>query len=416
MENYNIYLDRNDNLVFSSILSNKVSRTLAMNYQILNKIDNILRCRIINIHGQNSNVVLEYDNFFVHISDYQKVLKRRELSGLVKDIKKYKEQESLLKTKKKKVTRKNKYSKKKVLVGGLALTLLISGAIVIHADAKTDEHVNYYINNSEHTVFEYDASNIELESPNIVDITDKEDINTNYIEGIIDESISQSIVNENINEEVEQNKIYIEYEDRSQTEKAIITKSYYGDMIEKYAKMYGLDPMLVIGIATQERGIHSETMDRGGATGLMQIQNSVWENGELSAYNYETNSVEKITVNINNLSDVEYNIKVGCMILQNTFKYMNYNTLAAIQCYNMGYGNMQKILNEYSISSGKSMDEILNSNDIGWLECRNIIDVGDQKYLENVLSWIGDDIVFNNYANGTTISTCITCKSQVKQM
>lgn len=35
--------------------------------------------------------------------------------------------------------------------------------------------------------------------------------------------------------------------------------------------MYGVDPALVLAVATQERGIHSSVTDTGGATGLMQI-------------------------------------------------------------------------------------------------------------------------------------------------
>ena len=106
---------------------------------------------------------------------------------------------------------------------------------------------------------------------------------------------------------------------------------------------------------------------------------------KLSAYNFETNTRENIIVNEKSLSNVDYSVKVGCMILQTVFKYMNYNTLAAVQCYNMGYGNMHKIFNAYSCDSGKSVDEILNDvTDTNWMNYRYIIKKGDQEYIENV--------------------------------
>ena len=112
-----------------------------------------------------------------------------------------------------------------------------------------------------------------------------------------------------------------------------------------------------------------------------------------------------ITVNEKSLSDVNYNIKVGCMIFQTAMKYMDYNPLASIQCYNMGYGNMKKILNAYSVESGKSVNSILSDiTDKGWMDYRYLIKEGDREYIENVLSWLGEDInITNKKDNGTEV-------------
>ena len=174
----------------------------------------------------------------------------------------------------------------------------------------------------------------------------------------------------------------------------------------------------MIAIATQERGIHSEKKDSGGATGLMQIQNRIWRDKSLTAYNFETNSYETIVVDEDSLGDVFYNIKVGCMYFQNCMDYMNNNVLAAIQCYNMGYGSMMKILKEYSMDSGKTVNEVLGDiSDCGWLEYRDMIKYGDQAYLENVLSWIGSDFNIDKFnLNGEIVNLNISNESEIKSV
>jgi serine/threonine protein kinase len=70
---------------------------------------------------------------------------------------------------------------------------------------------------------------------------------------------------------------------------------------------------------------------------------------------------------------------LGCMIFQNCMGYMKYNTIAAIQCYNMGYGNMMKILSAYATDNNKTIDEVLlDTTDLGWLQYRHLIKQGDQ--------------------------------------
>lgn len=208
---------------------------------------------------------------------------------------------------------------------------------------------------------------------------------------------------------IEEDTIRLEYTDNSNTEKAMKTKELYGDIITKYANDYGIDPVIAIAVATQERGVHSTKKDPGGATGLMQIQNSVWVDQEVSAYNYTTGKQDRFIVKEEMLSNVESNIKIGCMILQNAMQYMDYNVLAGIQCYNMGYGNMSKILNAYANEKGISKQEVLsNKTDTGWLEYRDMIKVGDQRYLEHVLSWIGPNVnVSVNSKDGQT--TAVSC-------
>ena len=177
----------------------------------------------------------------------------------------------------------------------------------------------------------------------------------------------------------------LQIEDETESEKANKTKELYYDIIEKYANMYGVLPSVILAIATQERGVHSDTIDQGGAIGLMQVQVSVWDGKDLEVYNYDTNSKEKIHITLDNLRDVSFNIKVGCAIFQNYLKKMKDNYPLAIQSYNMGPSSVNKILNAYCLSCGKTYDEVINSDDLGWLSFRNSSYPGDSFYLEHVL-------------------------------
>ena len=189
------------------------------------------------------------------------------------------------------------------------------------------------------------------------------------------------------------NYTFLEYEDRSDEEKLHTASTLYFDKIEKYANMYGLDPELVLALATQERGVHSSQIDSGGATGLMQIQNGIWLDNEITAYNFNTNSYETVKVTKPKIENVDSNIKIGCMILQDMIHDKDYNILAGVLSYNMGGTNVNKIIKKHSETSGLSREDILsNQNNCDWLNHRGIITVGDKDYVQHVLSYLGNDI------------------------
>ena len=180
------------------------------------------------------------------------------------------------------------------------------------------------------------------------------------------------------------------------SDKYINTKNNYYDLIEKYATMYGVDPDIICAIATQERGEHSREISPGGGLGLMQIQVSVWNGHSLKVHNYITNEDETITFNTDKLRNLEDNIQAGCAIFQMCLDKMNGNYYAALTCYNQGEGATRSTLKSYSYSCGNSVDYILASNDLGWLEYR-ADKGGDPHYLENVLRYCPADVqVLNN--------------------
>lgn len=378
MKRYELWIDNDGRLTVSTFKSIESLNEIGVykgreTYNLLKKLSNKPLVDIYE-NPNHEEITLECKDYIININDMEKVFAKRGMGPIINNIRLFKEKKTLKRTKKKKVTRKNKYSGRKIVAAGLTLIVLSSSLYGFKdkVNAITTEDLNLVEDTSITTI---------EENPQIVNL-----------------SISNNSENISINEELfidydSIEKVSIDYGDRSDTTKAYTTKAYYGDIIEKYASKYGMDTNLVVGIATQERGIHGTTIDEGGAIGLMQVQYSVWANQKISAYNFDTGEKESFTIDPSRLSDIDYNIKIGCMILQNTMEYMNYNTVAAVQCYNMGYGSMKKILKAYSNDCGKSVEQILNdTTDSGWLEYRDLIKSGDQQYVEHVFSWMGENI------------------------
>ena len=191
----------------------------------------------------------------------------------------------------------------------------------------------------------------------------------------------------------------IDYEDNSFNSKAVVCKNSYYDKIVKYSNMYGVDPQIMLGIATQERGTHSDYIDESGAIGLMQLEVTVWGNENtdavLSAYNYEEGKVDSFSLPLPDMGNLDNNIRYSCMIFQNCMRQMNNNVIAAIQDYNFGYSNMQTLFAYYQASTNISMEEALNDNtNLDWLDYRDNVTVGDPNYVENVLKWLGNENIF----------------------
>lgn len=343
---------------------------------------------------KQDEISLTFGESVLNISECESVFKKRGTGPIKTSFAKYYETKKAESFQSKKVNRTNKYIGRQIIAGALVLGVL---GTVVGIELSRKKKVDN-VDPSESTTYTQETT---LPTENKLSLEDKF-----IIDDVSYQKPNQEIALENLNnikndlfEESSNIEIFIPFEDRSDTEKARITKAYYGETIETYAKKYGVDPKIMIAIATQERGIHSDVMDRGGATGLMQIQNAVWLGENVTAYNYDTREYETVHIDKSKLSDVFYNIKIGCMYFQNCMNYMNNNILAAIQCYNYGYGNMQNVLDRYSFNSGKTKKAILEDvSDCGWMEYRTSIpeNEGDRIYIENVISWIGSTIDFEN--------------------
>lgn len=407
MRRFELYLDNNrvSLAVFRTIDSKYASKIFKGSevYKIIRKLG-IFKLVDMSVVNRGRDLILEYKNFVLNVNEYNDVLRKRGFAPLIRHIKEYEERKELKEHKGKKVKRNNKHTGKKIAAAGLTLVMLYSVTNNLLLKDKT----------------------VSIEEPKVVSSVDVviEEVPFDIVTFVNTEEespVEEEIIEETVETLVEETpKIILDYPDWSNSKKANITKSYYSDMISKYARMFGIDPKLAIAVATQESdtGIHTTTMDPGGATGLMQIQNNVWVGNSVSAYNFETGQVEVLKVTNNNIGDLECNIKMGCMILQNAMEYMDYNILAGIQCYNMGCGNVNDILNTYSRYTGKSREEILsNPMDTGWMDFRKIKTVGEPKYVEKVLSWMGEDNTIKNIKrDGTLVSINVGNQTEYKKV
>lgn len=377
--------------------------------------------------GDQNYAFFEYSHFNVTMKNYMDILYSSRANSLNKTIKLYFEKKNLEKRKKKKVNRKNKHTGKKIVTMGLTFLMLAIGARGVakqkdNLQSSIIEAGNFQSDMSYNVVSQIDSDIPEISSVNYEEEVKNLSVNieeSENLENVEQNQVANGAVVETIeNKSEDLNTVSINYEDRSSTNKAGLTKSNYGEIIKKYSKMYGLDSKLVTAIATQERGVHSSTMDKGGATGLMQIQNSVWIGNTVTAYNFDTNSEETVSIDFSKIANVDTNIKIGCMVFQNMLKRMDYNILAAIQSYNMGNGNVNKILTDYSVRTNRSKQDILNDKtDCGWLNHRDLIKVGDQNYVENVLSWIGPDVdIHVTKPDGTVVNLNVNNQDTIMKM
>ena len=199
----------------------------------------------------------------------------------------------------------------------------------------------------------------------------------------------------------------------------------YWSYFEYYGYTYGVDPYLLLAMATQESsGQHYSTIpggDRfnGYGYGIMQIEKPGVITKKITAYNHTTESYD--IMHINEESDVypvAQNIKAGAMILAQRAKENQYNPYVTIQGYNYGLsgvkyalsyyltdGNLEEIENVFENGKGSDLLKYIESNDSEWLNKETSSGLtardwyssegwkrfgaggGDKKYFENIMRY-----------------------------
>lgn len=260
-------------------------------------------------------------------------------------------------------TLENVSLKRKLIKGlavGLTSALVTTGVINLLSDSNSNDKVE---NNSISL-----TSDDDIGYAGIAKVLNNFD--TDGIEVLLDEDEMEIMQND-----AQKNIFKFNYEDCSNSEQVFNAKQNI-DVFNKYGKMYGIDPNLLMAMMAQESGgIHHSYSDNGSAIGGMQIE-SIWDQVELSAFNFDTNSVETINVDINQLSDLNYNVKVAAMILQFNLVKFDYDIPKSVQAYNMG---------TYKISGyGQT-----------WVNDRANSKTGDPKYFEHVFSYLPDGYTIN---------------------
>lgn len=179
----------------------------------------------------------------------------------------------------------------------------------------------------------------------------------------------------------------------------------YDDIFEKYANDYGVDKVLLEARAAQEtNGDHYGNIEGHPAIGLMQIEKSnfgYFQDGtpkSIKAYNFTTGDWETIDLTDQSIAaDLDTNIKLGAIFTQYALQRNNYNILVGTQEYNMGCGNMDKLMATCSSIENIPTSDLRNNLDNQeWLKYRESVGAGDSKYIEHVFRYI---------PNGYTIKT-----------
>lgn len=209
--------------------------------------------------------------------------------------------------------------------------------------------------------------------------------------------------------------VNLDYGDNTSSEKLQEAQKNYSDKINKYAQKYGLDANLVLAICTQERGTHSDTIDSGGACGLMQIQVNAHPNGS-SIYTTTFDSFNKpsdqvFTFNIDNYQTLDGNLDAGCALLRSYLNEFNGNMVAAIYAYNAGNGTVLNAINRYAKDNNMDYDMVLKElNNYEW---HKFFTNESNDYLEAVMQYfIDSEIKYYNVlkdSDGKVTAEYVTC-------
>lgn len=330
-------------------------------YNILNTL--IKRYKPIDEIDENYSYVTFKNVNEQELEYYYKQEEQRE-KEIRRKIQEEKRKQTQIKNKKqRKVKRKNKFKRTVI-----ALTLATTATLIAVANQKE-------ANTLESPAFE-DTYNPPIVDTNGVNELTKINMDLEY------DSFQEK---NNINEDSE--LLELDIEENTQNEKYLYCKNNYGDLITKYANMYGIDPKIAIAVFTHERGYHSDVMDSGGAIGLCQVQLDVWDDKDVKAFNFETNSWETYHIKEENIKNLEQNIKTGVMILQESLRQVSYILLQGVQNYNYGLGNLNVAFRQ----SGLNADELNEQNNKEWMQYRDLIKGGDPLYIEHVFQYVPSD-------------------------
>lgn len=110
-------------------------------------------------------------------------------------------------------------------------------------------------------------------------------------------------------------------------QREVVKKLPYGQLILEKSDKYGVDPVLVAAVMTQESGFDKNNESGAGALGLMQLMPA---------------TAKGLGVGVNERSNPEKNVDAGVRYLRDLIKMFDGDVVKAVYSYNGGQGNMQK--------------------------------------------------------------------------
>ncbi len=252
-------------------------------------------------------------------------------------------------------------------------------------------------NNPNFNIHDYENIMIPEDDVEILDTTPTLDVPTE------DSEKQQEAVTSTYTDKAELN---LEYESRAYTDRNLLVINNEETMaaIKKYANKYMIDENLVMAIASQERGTHSQTMDDGGGLGIMQVQVAVHPDGSaFSTVINDNGNIKKsqFIYHHNEYITLDGNIEAGCALLQYYLNYFNGNMAMAVYAYNSGQGPVNNAIVAYASETGLSYESIMaNKSDLDWTKY-----LDREYYLPAVLSWLDTDNLTMSYAHDDIVET-----------
>ena len=252
-------------------------------------------------------------------------------------------------------------------------------------------------NNPNFNIHDYENITIPEDDVEILDTTPTLDVPTE------DSKKQQETVTSTYTDKAELN---LEYESRAYTDRNLLVRNNEDAMaaIKKYANKYMIDENLVMAIASQERGTHSQTMDDGGGLGIMQVQVAVHPDGStFSTVINDNGNIKKsqFVYHHNEYITLDGNIEAGCALLQYYLNYFNGNMAMAVYAYNSGQGPVNNAIVAYASETGLSYESIMvNKSDLDWTKY-----LDREYYLPAVLSWLDTDNLTMSYAHDDIVET-----------
>jgi soluble lytic murein transglycosylase len=135
-----------------------------------------------------------------------------------------------------------------------------------------------------------------------------------------------------------------------------INPIFYGDILNKYAGRYKIDPLLVAAIIKVESKFWTHAQSPVGAIGLMQIMPETGREiaGKLKIYNFHDHD----------LYVPEINIEIGCYYLDELMKECSDDQVAILASYNAG---------KNIVKSWKGGSQQLDIDQIPYRETKNFV-------------------------------------------
>ncbi len=277
-------------------------------------------------------------------------------------------------------------------------------------DIKEEDTSNLMINPETPSIIEIDLTEEELEDDlaELDSAMEEEQIESQSEsnETPLEEALSAAVTN--TKEATSIKNAIPAFGEEDKDEKRSFVHENYGDIVQKYADISGIDSAVIECILAQERGEHSSEIEVHGAIGVAQVQYNVHVNQERSLYNVQTGETETFLVTDAMLRDLEGNIKVGVAILQTYLQQYNGNIFLAVQSYNYGTGAVDTALNQAAARTGISKEEMINNPEcLVWIEDIKAYKdgtFGDPNFLENVFVRYTDEDLTIKYNQEPTES------------